>query len=336
MTLPIPISAACRRVAAALAGALLLAGCAHAPANARPATADFRVAPLPHEPLRFIIYGDMRFTAPTEVVASRPPARQALIAKIASERPTALFLTGDVPWRGGVVDDYSVFRNEAAPWRARALPVFPALGNHEFAQCEEAQCLENWWQAFPVVRGKRWYTVAMGPRIIAVALDSDASFQDGSAQRVWLDKVLGSLATSVDFVVFYLHHPPVTDPQVSSLASHNARPNEQLLAAFLRDASARSRARFIVCAGHVHNYSRHEQDGIVYLVSGGGGAQPYEIVRDAGDLYKDPGFPNFHYLRFTLTQQSLRAEMFRLEDFDSATPHVFALRDQFEVRRKRR
>jgi hypothetical protein len=46
-----------------------------------------------------------------------------------------------------------------------------------------------------------------------------------------------------------------------------------------------SRARFVVSAGHIHNYERLERDGVVYLVSGGGGAAPYEIDRAAARRY---------------------------------------------------
>jgi hypothetical protein len=112
----------------------------------------------------FIVYGDMRFTDTSEMQASQPGPRHALVAAIAAERPDALFLTGDVPWHGGTADDYHVYREETTAWREQQLRVYPALGNHEFQQCAESQCLENWWQAFPPLRGRRWYSVALGSR----------------------------------------------------------------------------------------------------------------------------------------------------------------------------
>ena len=191
--------------------------------------------------------------------------------------------------------------------------MYPALGNHEFLQCAEADCLEHWWNAFPALRGRRWYSVALGPRVEALALDSTASLEAGGAQRAWLDAQLAALPRSVDFVFVFLHHPPAADLQSGAAASHNPRANERALAARLKEAAAGGRARFIVCAGHIHNYERREEDGIVYLVSGGGGAHPYEVVREPADRYQGPGFPNFHYLRFTLDGEVLRGEMLRLE-----------------------
>jgi hypothetical protein len=288
-------------------------------------------AELPHA-LTFVAYGDMRFTATAERDASLPAVREALVAKIAAEHPAALFLTGDIPWHGGTLADYGVYRDETGPWREAGLRVYPALGNHEFSGCEPAQCLDNWWSAFPEVRGHRWYAVALGSRLRALALDSDAPLTNGAPQRLWLESELGALAPSVKFVLIWLHHPPVADLSSGALANHNPRPNEVELADYLSRAAPALHARVLVIAGHTHNYERFEQDGITYLVSGGGGAHPYEVERSPRDLYQGKDFPNFHYLRFRLTDDRLSAEMVRVTDPDAATPQHFEVRDRFEIR----
>jgi acid phosphatase type 7 len=324
-----------RSAIAVLLAGIAVAGCAAGgqhPAGA----ATFHVEPAPGAPIRFVAYGDMRFTPTAETEASRPGPRQALIAQVAADAPVAVFLNGDVPWHGGTVNDYEVMRAETAVWRERGLKVYPALGNHEFSQCAEAACLENWWNAFPALRGKRWYSVAIGSRIFAIALDSDAPLDSGSEQRDWLAAQLAALPQAVDFVLIYLHHPPVADLQTGPTADHNPRPNERALATFLQLSAVDQHARFLVCAGHIHNYERREQDGVLYLVSGGGGARPVAVVREPADVYQDPGFPNFHYVRFTLEGEILRGEMFRLEDFDASVPRVFARKDAFEIRARPR
>jgi acid phosphatase type 7 len=315
--------------------ALLIGGLQAAAGQAPgPVAADFRVAPVPREPFRFVSYGDIRFTATSEIEASHPNARQALVARIAADSPAAIFINGDVVWHGGVVDDYAVMRTETAVWRDRGIPVFPTLGNHEFSQCEEQQCLANWNSANPQLDGRRWYSVEVGPRLRAIALDTDTDLQDGSPQRAWLANELDNLPNSVDFVLIYLHHPLVADLQDGSNASHNPRPNELALAAYLKVVAARSHARLLVCSGHIHNYERHVQDGVLYLVSGGGGARPVPVIRDSSDAFQSPLFPNFHYLRLTLDGKHLRGEMYRLEDYDAPLPHTFALRDSFEIQAK--
>jgi len=299
-----------------------------------PATvaADFRVDPAPNEPFRFVAYGDMRFTATSETDASHPNARQALVARVTADAPAAIFLNGDTVWHGGVLNDYAVMQAETQVWRDAHLPVFPALGNYEFSECAEKQCLANWTNAYPQVGGRRWYSVDVGSRLRAIALDTDTALEDGSPQRAWLAAELDHLPPTVDFVFIYLHHPLVADLQGGFSASHNPRSNELALAAYLKGFAARSHARLIVCSGHIHNYERHTQDGILYLVSGGGGAHPVPVARDEGDAFQNPLFPNFHYLRFTVDGQSLRGEMYRLEDYGSASPHTYALRDSFEIR----
>ena len=115
-----------------------------------------------HSPVTIIAYGDMQFTDPTNVTATNPSVRQALVARIAQENPDAVLLNGDVPWHGGNEGDYAVYKAESKPWRDAHLRVYPALGNHEFSQCEPQKCLENWWRAFPELQGRRWYSVQLG------------------------------------------------------------------------------------------------------------------------------------------------------------------------------
>jgi 3',5'-cyclic AMP phosphodiesterase CpdA len=281
---------------------------------------DRDLAPSP----RFIVYGDMRFTDLGERKASLPGPRRSLVARIRREKPDAVFLTGDVPWHGGNKADYEVFEQETATWRSEQLRVYPVLGNHEFKGCMEADCLARWWQAFPQETGRRWYSVSLGSRLQVIALDSDASLRPGSEQERWLKGQLDDLPAGVRFVLFLLHHPPVTD------AADGVRSNEAALAKELAAAAPGSRARFIVCAAHIHNYERFQRGSILFLVSGGGGAKPEAVKRSAADLYQSDDFPNFHYLRFQLTAGQLRGEMVRL-DADAEAGPSWSVRDHFAL-----
>jgi 3',5'-cyclic AMP phosphodiesterase CpdA len=283
------------------------------------------------DPLTMVVYGDMRFTDPKETVAAAPNPRRALVAKVAAVHPDLVFLTGDVPWHGGDVNDYRAYTEETSPWQQLHLRIYPVLGNHEFADCEEAVCLENWWQAFPQFRGRRWYSVAVGTSVLGVALDSNASLQSGSEQRIWLEQQIESLPGDVRFVILMLHHPPVADQGLFIVRS-----NERALARYLSSIAPQSSATFVVCSGHVHNYERFERDGVVYLVSGGGGAKPLRVHHDHSDRYRQGTFPNFHYIRFELRGDHLSAEMVRLEDYAAPSPQVWAVRDRFAIAAKSR
>ncbi len=295
-----------------------------------PATIVVGPDAAPPEPLVLVAYGDMRFTDAAEIRATNPAARRALVAKVASEKPAALFINGDIPWHG-IDADYAVFRDETQAWRGRHLRIYPALGNHEFSACLESACLERWWETFPELRGRRWYSVAIGTRFVGIALDTDASLLPGSEQRQWLEGQIEGLGPRVRLVLLVMHHPPVADPQSGRLADHNPRPNEISLAEYLRTVAPNSAASFIVSAGHIHNYERFEEDGVIYLVTGGGGAAPYPVGRTGSDSFQSADFPNYHYVRLELHGNRVTGEMIRLVDYDAAEPKRWQIKDRFRI-----
>lgn len=277
----------------------------------------------------FIAYGDQRFTDPANKTATDPRVRKYLVERIAAEKPAALVLNGDVPLAGDVKNDYAVFQTETKPWRDAGLHVFPALGNHEF-HGEPRQALENWWNCFPEMRNRRWYSAQLGQRVYVLALDSDTSLMSGSDQARWIDKQITGLSASIDFVLITMHHPPVADIQTHIEVDHNPRPNEIALRDYLSAAAKTSHARFLVSAGHIHNYERNMVDDVVYLVSGGGGAKPYFVERTAPDLYQSVLFPNFHYVKLTLMKDRLHGAMYRVAD-PEADKLSLELKDSFDI-----
>jgi len=279
----------------------------------------FRIAEAGlRKPVTLVAYGDMRFTNPKETRATNPKVRVELVRKIAKLDPGVLLLTGDVPWHGGDFSDYSVYKQETLPWRREHLRVFPALGNHEFENCSPAHCLENWWRAFPQFNRRRWYSVEVGTRIYAIALDSDDSLKPGSRQIEWLKSQLDSLPRGIQFVLITMHHPPVADPD-----SGVPRPNEIALRNYLRVAAKTVNAGILVIAAHIHNYERFYENGVMYVVSGGGGAEPDHVTRTPNDLYKGPTFPNYNYLKLVLRGATLHATMYRLSAMGKFQPKDF-------------
>jgi hypothetical protein len=283
---------------------------------------------LPAEPT-FIAYGDQRFTDPANVKSTDPRVRKWLVERIASEKPSAVVLNGDVPLSGDVKNDYAVFQTETKPWRDAHLHVFPALGNHEF-HGDPRNALENWWNCFPQMRNRRWYSAQIGSRAYIMALDSDTSLLPGSDQARWIRQQIDGLPSTIDFVLFTMHHPPVADVQTRLEIDHNPRPNEMALRDYLATAAQTSHAQFIVSAGHIHNYERNLRDGVVYLVAGGGGAHPVYVERTPEDLYHSALFPNFHYVKLTLEKDRLHSAMYRVSDPEGETLKV-DLKDSFDV-----
>lgn len=276
-----------------------------------------------------IVYGDQRFTDPENTEVTSPKARHWLVARIAEEEPDAVLLNGDVPYSGDVFNDYEVYKTETKAWRDAHIHVYPALGNHEF-HGDPQQALEHWWAAFPEMRDRRWYSVQLGTSIYTIALDSDTSLLPGSDQQKWLDVQLKGLPAETKFVFISMHHPPVADFQTKINVSHNPRPNEIALRDYLGTVAPQLHAKIIVCAGHIHNYERFSRGGVVYLVSGGGGAKPVQVDRAPEDLYQSNDFPNYHYVKFVLNGNRLQARMYRLADVNAETP-TWEMRDQFTI-----
>lgn len=276
-----------------------------------------------------ITYGDQRFTDPANSKSTNPRVRQWLVNQIAEARPAAVILNGDVPLAGDVPNDYAVFHAETRPWRDAGVHVFPALGNHEF-HGDARQCLENWWNNFPEMRNRRWYAAQLGSRVYVLALDSDTSLLPGSDQARWIERQIDALPPSIDFVILAMHHPPVADLQEHLQVDHNPRPNEIALRDYLSTAAETSHARFLVSAGHIHNYERNLYKGVTYLVSGGGGAKPYFVERTPEDLYKSALFPNYHFVKLTLEADRLRGTMYRVSNPEVENLSL-ELKDTFDI-----
>ncbi len=285
-------------------------------------------------PQMFITYGDQRFTDPANTRQTNPRIRQWLVGQIAKENPAAIIMNGDIPLAGTVANDYSVFQAETKVWRDLHLRVFPALGNHEFIG-EPRNDLDNWWNTFPEMRNRRWYSAQLGSRVYLLALDSDTSLMPGSDQARWIEKQIDGLPASIDFVIVSLHHPPVADVQKHIEVDHNPRPNEIALRDYLSQAARTSHARFLVSAGHIHNYERSMVEGVTYLVAGGGGAPPYFVERTPEDLYQSILFPNYHYVKLTVEKYSLHGAMYRVTD-PEAEHLTVEVKDTFDLTAKPR
>jgi len=261
-------------------------------------------------PFRFVAYGDTRFHDPHDIEAANPTVRATLVRAVADASPAFICFTGDIVYKGSDAHDWKVYDRETSIWRERNIPVFPALGNHEFYGNEEI-ALGNYFRHFPDLQNSRYYSVRAANTLFLV-LDSSLDELSGP-QGKWLKGKLDNIPANVDFVFLMMHHPPYTSSTTTMLGEgHAARPQEHALAKFLEDRQATTHARLIVFSGHVHNYERHEHGGVIYFVSGGGGAHAYPIARAAEDPYQSSGI-NYHYLLLEVDRQQLSVTMNRLE-----------------------
>jgi Icc-related predicted phosphoesterase len=274
-------------------------------------------------PFRFVAYGDTRFTDPKNTGAADPSVRQTLVQAIADAHPAFISIGGDIAYNGNDVNDWKIWDKETAAWSENKIPVYPALGNHDL-HGDPKIALANYFQRFPDLQNNRYYS-ARAANTLLLMLDSSQDETSGD-QGEWLVHELDTLPADVDFVCLVLHHPPYTDSSDGNAGGgHSARPSEQALANVLEGRQPRTRARFVVIAGHVHNYERHEHNGVTYFVTGGGAARPYMIPRKPGDpmFGKDV---NYHYLLVEVDRGKMKVTLNRLELADGkatwTTPDV--------------
>ena len=279
-------------------------------------------------PFTLIAYGDLRTTELSNHSRTDPERRQALIARIAQEKPDIVIINGDLVLNGGSAADWREFDKETRGFRDAKIKVLPVVGNHETRGDAK---LRNYFHEFPDLGERRWYSVRYG-NLLLLNLDSESNDGPGSSQWQWLVSELDHLVADTQFVFVSMHHPPYTHSGNHLPGrGHAARSSEQQLARLLESRQRQLHAKIIVIGSHVHNYERYEHNGVMYIVSGGGGATPYSVARLPSDFYSQPG-PTYHYCRMTLDQGRLSFEMVKLED--SGSQFVFNVRDAFQLEAK--
>ncbi len=273
----------------------------------------FTVASVrPGTDLTLVAYGDCRFTSPSNTKDTNPRVRKFLVDQIAAVKPNAIFITGDLPFNGSNPDDWAVFRSETAAWRTEGLRLYPTLGNHE-VRGDWDLGLQNYFANFPQLQGYAYYSVQLG-NVYLLTLDSTQRIGPGTPQRGWLESQLAHVPPAADFIFVMEHMPLMADLQSQVLVS---LPNFEgtLLRKYLESLAPRLKQKLVVLNGHIHNYERFEQAGVTYLVSGGGGADPYPVmVRGNQDKYRDPALINYHYLVIRVHGTHGDVTMYRVAD----------------------
>jgi calcineurin-like phosphoesterase family protein len=279
-------------------------------------------------PVRMVAYGDMRFTNPIRTSGTNPRVRKWLAQKIASERPQAVLLTGDMPYTGADAADWKVFQEETAPWRAQKVLELPTTGNHE-VRGDRVKGIENYLTNFPAIGRHRYYSALLG-NVEVIALDCTMSSVATSPQTRWFAAQLSHIPAQVEFLFILYHMPWMADRQSQifvSLPSASALGLRRVLEARLD----KIRPKVVVFNGHIHNYERFERRGVEYVITGGGGAEPYPVLfRGSEDLYKDTGFPVYHYLTLDIADHKLHAVMWKVTNPEAAALSV-EKKDEFTI-----
>jgi hypothetical protein len=297
-------------VAAALSLGALLSASACAPLP--PVRAFAGEMPAFHEGGRFAVVSDLQRTSWLELWReSNDAERPVLVGAIAAARPAFLAILGDLVFEGNSPAKWAELDALGAPIRAAQIPVFAALGNHEYWGGGSGQ--EHFFARFPHLEKKHFYAIAYGP-VRLVFLDSNLDEVPAAAweaQRVWYEATLAAFDAdpAVRGVLVLLHHPPFTNSTVTSDEAHVQR--------VIVPPLLGAKKTLGLISGHVHNYERFQRAGKMFVVSGGGGGPRARLAEGAArrhpdDLFVGPPLRDFHFTLFTVTADGLAAEVMGL------------------------
>ncbi len=177
------------------------------------------------------------------------------------------------------------------------LPFFPAAGNHDVGATARGE--EMYRKKFILPAGKPYYVFRAGGGLF-ILLDSEKGrgrIMDD--QWRWLDQIL---STSNDaFKMVFLHRPlflPMDSFKQGRAMDKYPSDRDQLHQLFVKAKVN------VVFAGDDHRYDRREKDGILYLISGGGGA-PLHPFKERGGY--------FHYVWISVQADRMEGEVLDLE-----------------------
>ena len=218
--------------------------------------ATFSTAPDPGGAFSFVVIGDS---------GTGYQAQYDVAARMLALDPDVMLHTGDVIYPAGEAQNYNA--KFFTPYRDLVdhIPVFPSLGNHDYIAPDGQPYLE----AFYLPGGERYYSFDWGDAHFVVLDSTPPRYKDGPMLQ-WLQSDLAASTARWTFVFF--HHamftvgPHVNDPTLPDMRATLAPIFSQ-------------HGVDIVFNGHDHDYERsHPQNGVIYIVSGGGGASLYDPV----------------------------------------------------------
>jgi len=209
----------------------------------------FRTAVLETTPFRFAVLGDTQ---------SNPVGVSVLSNALLETVPDLVVHVGDEVGDG---NDYDSWRTEFF-FPARELmyqvPVYVAIGNHE----ENAPWF-YYYHAYPEPENN--YAFAYGNSFFVMA-DTNGDVTPGSPLYVWLQDTLASPEAQGAEWLFVAHHQPAY--------SEGWRPCDYDGDADVREHLVPLMEAYEVDAvfnGHTHGYERGSLNGVLYIISGGGG-----------------------------------------------------------------
>jgi hypothetical protein len=231
------------------------------------AVLDFFAAPEPGSTVRFTVWGDSQ---------SNPTQARATVLAMAQHQPFFTLHAGDTLGDGLVDGQFLDELLEPLRPLGHHLPLYAAMGNHE-QNADAWYDLVSYPDSVPSEPGhESFYSFSFGNAFVLV-IDTNKLFWDIDTgdgvlevpYSKWIKAELQSEAARAATWRFAIGHEPAITESWGEGSCGNFVGNEHVrdwLVPLL--AEARFHAYF---AGHTHAYERGMLDGVLHVISGGGG-----------------------------------------------------------------
>lgn len=235
-------------------------------------------------PFQFAVIGDSR---------DGEKVYAYLIKRILERKPYFIIHLGDmVP--SPCEREWQEFFEASKPIAVR---FFPVVGNHDVGTGSSGD--KPYRKQFFLPEGRTYYAFRAG-EVLFVVLDSEKDkCRISKEQRSWLEGVLSS--SKEKFKLVFIHRPlflPLGSLKTGRALDKYPIERDELHRLFLRNKVK------AVFEADDHRYDRREEDGILYLISGGGGA-PLYTTEKRGEY--------FHYVWISVEKEKIEGEVVALE-----------------------
>jgi len=242
-------------------------------------TSTLTTAPDPGGAFDFVMVGD----SGAGVLGTPYQALLDVAAQMDALDPDFVLHLGDVIYPDGQAEGYQPYFFNPYRNLLDSAPIFPSLGNHDYHTANAQPYLDVFYLPANNPAGtERYYSFDWGDAHF-VALDSNRLYPIAAVtDTVMLNWLAADLAaTTAEWKFVYFHHAPYSsglhgyEPVIVAMRTIMAPLFEQY------DVD-------MVFAGHDHIYERSKpQNGVIYIVSGGGGASTYPVVPQEFSAYAE-------------------------------------------------
>ncbi len=252
---------------------------------------SFKTPPSPTDstPFQFLLYGDTR---------TRHDVHRRVMAEILKQPiPDFVLQSGDMVEDGNDNSLWPIFFDIEKDL-LRQTVFYPSLGNHE----RNTNYFRDFFQHDPSYYSFDWgngHFIVIDSDIANVSASQRERDAFWAEQTRWLEDDLAT-HQDADFRFVIAHHPPFT--AVARRQGDN--PHMTALVPMFEKFHV-SAALF----GHDHNYQHYLQNGIHYIISGGGGAPLYDVSKPPEGI----------------TQKVISIENFVMVSVNGKTAHVKAV-----------